>query len=116
MELIQFLTVFLKKHEEEEEYAVDIVMGNMNLDKNGKIDKYNLTVFFLKLCSYDFLVEQEWIEKAIEFSPLYVCWKLISNLQTVKCYVASNSAVNWMRAYNHTDNCLFQLFQSIFHN
>ena len=50
-----FLKDFLVSYDEDAD-CVDIVLHNMNTDSTGKIDKYNLAVFFLKLAAYEFLV------------------------------------------------------------
>ena len=43
----------------------------MNTESNGKIDKYNLAVFFLKLASYEHLVRGSWIESDMGFRAEY---------------------------------------------
>ena len=47
-------------------------MSNMNTDGRGKIDKYNLAVFFLKLAAFNDLVIQDKIEKEMGFHPKYL--------------------------------------------
>ena len=50
-----FLKDFLRSYDEDAD-CIDIVLHNMNTESTGKIDKYNLAVFFLKLAAYEFLV------------------------------------------------------------
>ena len=54
-EVLNFLKDFLRAYNENVDY-VDIVIQNMNMDSTGKIDKYNLAVFFLKLAAYESLI------------------------------------------------------------
>ena len=69
-ELRGFLKDFLRSYNEDEN-CVDIVLSNMNIDRKGKIDKYHMAVFFLRLAAYSFLVKQKSIENNTGFYPQY---------------------------------------------
>ena len=67
-EIKLFLEEFLKNHDCRAD-ARDIVFQNMDKDGNGKIDKYEMTVFFLELAQYEDLLVQKDIEKYTGFKP-----------------------------------------------
>ena len=41
----------------------------MDSDGNGMIDRYEMTVFFLKIASFEALINKDEIEKYTGFSP-----------------------------------------------
>ena len=44
-------------------------MSNMNTDIGGRIDKYNMAVFFLQLAAYNDLVSRTAIIQEMKFFP-----------------------------------------------
>ena len=48
----------------------------MNTDGRGKIDKYNMAVFFLKLADFEELIVPVHIEEEMGFVPQYLFKKI----------------------------------------
>ena len=65
-EIKKFLAAFLKSHNIDES-GVDIVFKQMDINGDGKINKYELAVFFLNVAQYDDLVVEADIEKHTGF-------------------------------------------------
>ena len=55
-EIKSFLKDFLKDHQISET-DLDFIVSNMNTDKNGRIDKYEMTAFVLTLTGYEKLIK-----------------------------------------------------------
>ena len=56
----KFIIDLLLYHGEEQSCeAVECLMSNMDLSVDGKLDKYNLAVFFLRLAQLDDLIGKE---------------------------------------------------------
>ena len=66
-EIKSFLKDFLKDHQISET-DLDFIVSNMNTDKNGRIDKYEMTAFVLTLTGYEKLVKPRQFEKRLNFS------------------------------------------------
>ena len=65
----KFLKDFLKSHHIDKS-GLEIVYLNLDRKGNGMIDKYDMTVFFLNLASYECLVDRRNIKKYTGFSPI----------------------------------------------
>ena len=61
-----------------DESGIEVVFENLDKNKDGKVDKYELAVFFLTVAQYEHLVIEEDIEKHMGFHPSTL-WNFILN-------------------------------------